>query len=244
MSLNNGRLINTDSSRPHEPDLSSTPESKTLRSQLSLELKLRQNCQDLLNLYKGTQDWAAVSQLAQSLITNSQRIAHLKEQLQPHQQEGGLRPFLYSITEDPRSRSLSPEAGEGVQITEQETLQNVPDSDKSSQASLTSSTTQGEKVEYTCTCVSGESKLLEAGDDSSINQGTSTSVDESNDLFRVSVESSVLKPLTECASEVADETGNQLQQRVEEIISDPELVAQTNLSKLCFMYCCMLHVLV
>ena len=225
MSLNIGSL--SDSSRPHEPNLS---ESVTLRSQLSHELKLRQNCQDLLNLYKGTQDWAAVSQVAQSLITNSQRVAHLKEQLQHHQQEGGLRPFLQSITEDPRSRSLSPEPVEGVKVTEQETLpfaEVVPDSEKSSQVSLTSPThqTQGEKVEDTY--ISAEEELLE--DDSS-DQVTSTTIDvyESNDLNSVSIESYVVEPSTECASGIADETGNQ---RAEEV-SDPEGEVQTSLSEL------------
>lgn len=95
-----------DNARPCEPNLLSS-QGKLVRSQLSLELKLKQSCQELLHLYKESQNWAAVGQLAHTLVTNSQRVAQLKDQLRP---EEVARQFLQVIKEDSRSRSLSPES--------------------------------------------------------------------------------------------------------------------------------------
>lgn len=52
-----------------------------LQRQISLEFKLQGTCQDLLYHYKESRNWVAVSQVAQNLITNSQRISELKEAL-------------------------------------------------------------------------------------------------------------------------------------------------------------------
>ena len=52
-----------------------------LQRQISLEFKLQGTCQDLLYHYKESRNWVAVSQVAQNLITNSQRISQLKEEL-------------------------------------------------------------------------------------------------------------------------------------------------------------------
>ena len=93
--------LNLEHGRPTQ----SEHEYECLSTQLSLELRLRQNCQELLNLYKSTQDWSSVTQLAQSLITNTQRVTALKDQLSKVEQ-GGVRPFLHSISE---SKSPSPE---------------------------------------------------------------------------------------------------------------------------------------
>ena len=64
-------------SRPDDEDWN----KDLLRHQLSLEHKLQDTCQQLLHYYKEGHDWAAVSQVAQNLITGAQRIAVLKEQL-------------------------------------------------------------------------------------------------------------------------------------------------------------------
>ena len=52
-----------------------------LRAQLALEYRLQSLCQRLLESYKDQQDWAAVGQVAQSLVTNTQRVSLLKERL-------------------------------------------------------------------------------------------------------------------------------------------------------------------
>lgn len=52
-----------------------------LRSQLALEYRLQSLCRRLLESYKEQHDWAAVGQVAQSLVTNLQRVSLLKERL-------------------------------------------------------------------------------------------------------------------------------------------------------------------
>ena len=52
-----------------------------LRGQLALEYRLQSLCQRLLESYKDQHDWAAVGQVAQSLVTNTQRVSLLKERL-------------------------------------------------------------------------------------------------------------------------------------------------------------------
>ncbi len=96
--------LNLDKDSPNGRPTQSEHESP-LSSQLSLELQLRQHCKELLNLYRSTQDWASVSQLAQSLVTNSQRIATLRELLSK-ESESGVRSCLHTIRE---SKSPEPE---------------------------------------------------------------------------------------------------------------------------------------
>ena len=52
-----------------------------IADQLNLELKLQENCRKLLNSYKESQNWPAVGQLAQTLVTNSARVNDLKRRL-------------------------------------------------------------------------------------------------------------------------------------------------------------------
>lgn len=96
--------LNLDKHSPNGRPTQSEHES-LLSTQLSLELQLRQHSQELLNLYRNSQDWPSVSQLAQSLVTNSQRIATLKELLSKESQSS-VRPFLQTIRE---SKSPEPE---------------------------------------------------------------------------------------------------------------------------------------
>ena len=57
------------------------PSVSALRSQLALEYRLQSLSQRLLESYKDQNDWAAVGQVAQSLVTNTQRVSVLKERL-------------------------------------------------------------------------------------------------------------------------------------------------------------------
>lgn len=52
-----------------------------ISNQLGLERKLQDHCRELLNSYKDSQDWSAVGQLAQTLVTSSSRIGDLKRRL-------------------------------------------------------------------------------------------------------------------------------------------------------------------
>ena len=74
-----------------------------LRSQLALEYRLQSLCQRLLESYKDQLDWAAVGQVAQSLVTNSQRVSLLKERLLSGKHTSHARSphRLHSITEQP-----------------------------------------------------------------------------------------------------------------------------------------------
>jgi len=89
-----------------------------LQRQISLEFKLQGTCQDLLYYYKESRNWVAVSQVAQNLITNSQRISQLKEELSTATTECVSPPELDSIselqdTETEREVSSGPEEIEG-----------------------------------------------------------------------------------------------------------------------------------
>ena len=78
---------------------STTEGNSLLSSQLTLELRLEQDCKDLLHLYKETQDWSAVGQLAQSLTTCSSRICELKKRLKDLDGKNAPLPFLEKISE-------------------------------------------------------------------------------------------------------------------------------------------------
>ncbi len=104
-----------------------------LNSQLSLELQLRQCSQELLNNYRSTQDWASVSQLAQSLVTNSQRIATLKELLSK-KSGSSVSPFLLTIRES-KSPELEKTITDIQQIEIQEHLLSTTDSSYTSRSS-------------------------------------------------------------------------------------------------------------
>ncbi len=54
---------------------------RLVRAQLALEYKLQATCQQLLHSYKEGQNWAAVGQVANNLLTSSRRISQLKDQL-------------------------------------------------------------------------------------------------------------------------------------------------------------------
>lgn len=71
-----------------------------ISNQLSLELRLQDNCRELLNSYKESQDWSAVGQLAQTLVTNSSRISDLKRRLQNQEH----LPYLEKIPESEKSQ--------------------------------------------------------------------------------------------------------------------------------------------
>ena len=64
-----------------QPESQEAPSVIPLRSQLALEYRLQDLCQRLLESYKDQHDWGAVGQVAQSLVTNSQRVSLLKERL-------------------------------------------------------------------------------------------------------------------------------------------------------------------
>lgn len=81
--------------------------SGLLRCQLALEYKVLDTCKQLLHFYKESHNWVAVSQVAQSLITNSQRIAQLKEQLY-----SGNTPFLLNIIRESDDSCILEETGE------------------------------------------------------------------------------------------------------------------------------------
>lgn len=72
-----------------------------LRAQLALEYRLQSLCQRLLESYKDQQDWAAVGQVAQSLVTNTQRVSLLKERLLSGNYTLDPTRQLQSITEQP-----------------------------------------------------------------------------------------------------------------------------------------------
>lgn len=79
-----------------------------LRSQLALEFRLQSLCQRLLESYKDQHDWAAVGQVAQSLVTNSQRVSFLKDRLLSGNYSYFTSPRrLQSISEQPSCDSLS-----------------------------------------------------------------------------------------------------------------------------------------
>ena len=97
-----------------------------LRAQLALEYRLQSLCQTLLESYKDQKDWAAVGQVAQSLVTNTQRVSLLKERLLSgsftlFDRRGGLQ----SITEQPCASggptllSLISEADDGEEGAEE-----------------------------------------------------------------------------------------------------------------------------
>ena len=117
MTQNIDRPTSASGSRPSQ-SRSQPDEFEPLHAQLSLELQLRQNCQVLQNLYKGTQDWEAVSQLAQTLITNSQRITTVRERLcKAEGQE--VKPFLVSIRESKSPSPLSEQVSAHSSIPEE-----------------------------------------------------------------------------------------------------------------------------
>ena len=70
-----------------------------LRRQLALEYQLKHLCQLLLDDYRDEEEWIAVSQVAHSLVTNSERISFLKQQLLSG--EYTSTPRLESIVEHP-----------------------------------------------------------------------------------------------------------------------------------------------
>ena len=94
-----------------------------LQRQIALEFKLQGTCQDLLYQYKESRNWVAVSQVAQNLITNSQRISQLEEALSYARAGCVSPPVLDSIselqdtelqdTESEREVSAEPEEIEG-----------------------------------------------------------------------------------------------------------------------------------
>lgn len=90
-----------------------------ISNQLSLELKLQENCRELLDSYKQSQDWYAVGQLAQTLITSSSRISDLKRRLQTQEH----LPYLEKISESVKSQ-LQVEAFPGSTV--QESLEDSP----------------------------------------------------------------------------------------------------------------------
>ena len=100
--------------------------STRLRDQLAVEYQLQRLCRRLLDSYKDQRDWVAVGQVAHSLVTSSQRINVLKEQLL----NGDYPIFprrLLSISEHPFESSLTsdkaghePESGEEVSDGETE----------------------------------------------------------------------------------------------------------------------------
>ena len=107
-----------------EPDNQVQDEAVTpLRSQLALEYRLQNLCQRLLESYKEQYDWAAVGQVAQSLVTNTQRIGLLKERLLSRDYSSVPR-RLHSISEQPpganESQAPTPSGSAGREA--QETL--------------------------------------------------------------------------------------------------------------------------
>ena len=100
-----------------EIDSSVEPEGafETIGYQLELEGQLHKLFQQLLQSYKETQQWAFVGQLAQGLITSSQRVGKLRQQLEGIG-EGLGTPFLKSI----RERSLPRENAVDQSTSEQD----------------------------------------------------------------------------------------------------------------------------
>ena len=92
-----------------QPESQEEPSVIPLRSQLALEYRLQDLCQRLLESYKDQHDWEAVGQVAQSLVTNSQRVSLLKERLLSGNFYSTQQRRLQSITEqtsDGQGRSL------------------------------------------------------------------------------------------------------------------------------------------
>jgi hypothetical protein len=92
-----------------------------ISNQLSLELQIQENCRVLLSSYRESQDWSAVGQLAQTLVTSSGRIGDLKRRLQDQEH----LPYLEKIPESGQSQGLPTAALdplEGSSTTEWESL--------------------------------------------------------------------------------------------------------------------------
>ena len=90
---------NTKSTLDREEDENFANTVDLLQQQITLEYKLQATCQDLLYHYKESHNWVAVSQIAQNLITNSQRIDDLKKELLTVRAGCVLSPGLDSIKE-------------------------------------------------------------------------------------------------------------------------------------------------
>ena len=78
-----------------------------LRGQLALEYRLQSLCQRLLESYKDQRDWAAVGQVAQSLVTNTQRVSLLKERLLGGNCAQFDQPSRRSLQDEPAGGSRS-----------------------------------------------------------------------------------------------------------------------------------------
>lgn len=74
--------------------------NQLISNQLSLEHNLQDKCRELLCLYKESQDWSAVGQLAQTLVTSSARASDLKRRLQDPEH----LPYLEKIVEPGQSQ--------------------------------------------------------------------------------------------------------------------------------------------
>ena len=106
-----------------------------LRSQLALEYRLQSLCQRLLESYKDQLDWAAVSQVAQSLVTNSQRVSLLKERLLSGSYSSLTSPRrLQSISEQP-SRDAAERSLFISQVDNQEAQETDAESTSGSESS-------------------------------------------------------------------------------------------------------------
>ena len=90
-------------SEPHIRKLSASPplDGGVLAKQLESELELQKVCQELINSYRETQNWEAVSQVAQTLVHNNFRIGQLKQQIQeaPSSTSGSSSTYLDNILE-------------------------------------------------------------------------------------------------------------------------------------------------
>ena len=112
MSLNRRHYSESGASARYHMDisLSGGGVDPILAKQLNLELKLHQYSQELLHLYKESQNWAAISQVAQTLVSSSARIRELKQRLRDLQDGLPLQlPYLEKISESEARLSLSPE---------------------------------------------------------------------------------------------------------------------------------------
>ena len=96
---------NTKSILDREEDETFADAVDLLQQQITLEYKLQATCQDLLYHYKESHNWVAVSQIAQNLITNSQRIDDLKKELLTVRAGCVLSPGLDSIKESEDTES-------------------------------------------------------------------------------------------------------------------------------------------
>lgn len=85
----------------HSETIGSGGVNSDISNHLSLELQLRDKCRELLDSYKESQNWAAVGQLAQTLVSNSTRINDLKRRLK----ELADFPYLEGIPESDNSIS-------------------------------------------------------------------------------------------------------------------------------------------